>query len=223
MVKIVTLSGWGQPHDSLNIIAPNAHHFDYSHYANAPEIFENLARVAADADLVIGWSLGGQLAARAIAQGLIKPRKLALIAAPYQFVKSPALPLGMRRDLFDQFRDNLATDPERTLKRAWALVAMDDAREAEVAALIRQSAAKMPPRDWLKWLDELSLFSCHGLDLSKLPPTLLVQGGRDRVVFAEQAQAWAKALPDARLELWEAAGHAPHLHHPKALKALLDA
>lgn len=220
--KIITLSGWGQPHDSLKLVLPRAHHFDYSPLESPQHIFDELREHAHDADLVVGWSLGGQLLVRAAAQGMIKPRRMALIAAPYQFVENTVPGFGMKRDLFEQFRSNLQNNSPRTLKKAWALVATGDTQEAQVAQLLLELGASMPSRDWLKWLDALSHFSCESLDLSLLPPTLLVHGAQDVVVLPNQSQRFAQRIPSSRLELWEDAGHAPHLHNSNRLRQLLE-
>ena len=90
-MKTLTLSGWGQPFDTLSHLAPGAHAVDYAHAANASEALRMIASQGGDAELVIGWSLGGQLAARAVAEGLLSPRLLVLIAAPFQFVGGSAM------------------------------------------------------------------------------------------------------------------------------------
>lgn len=220
--KIITLSGWGQPHDSLRLALPEARHFDYSHHESPEHIFAALAEHARDADLVVGWSLGGQLLVRAAAAGIIRPKRMALIAAPYQFVESTLPGLGMKRSTFELFRSNLQTNMPRTLRKSWALVATADAKEEQVAQLLAELGVDMPSRDWLKWLDALSHFSCEALDLSCLPPTLLVHGMRDAVVGVNQSELFARKIPQATLELWHESAHAPHLHDPVRLRQLLE-
>jgi pimeloyl-ACP methyl ester carboxylesterase len=52
-------------------------------------------------------------------------------------------------------------------------------------------------------------------------PTLLVWGERDRLVPVRNAEAWAEALPDARVELVPRAGHVPMVERPDELSRLL--
>lgn len=220
-MKSISLSGWGQPEDALSAVAPNATPVGYANYDTVEEALSAIASEKPDA--VIGWSLGGQLAVRAIAMGIIAPKKLVLIAAPYEFVEISSGGLGMKRDTFDKFFDNYAKNPMRTLSKAWELVSLYD----DHAALVRNQLAHFS-RDtvvmgnWLKWLSLIDGFSCDALDFSKFPPTLLVHGEEDVVVEAAQSQRFANRIPGARLDLWPGCGHAPHWHDTERLKFLIE-
>jgi pimeloyl-ACP methyl ester carboxylesterase len=52
-------------------------------------------------------------------------------------------------------------------------------------------------------------------------PTLLVWGGRDRMIPLAHAQAALELMPNARLEVFEKAGHFPHLDEPERFAALM--
>jgi pimeloyl-ACP methyl ester carboxylesterase len=52
-------------------------------------------------------------------------------------------------------------------------------------------------------------------------PTLVVWGVADRIVSPEHGRIYAGAIPGARLELVEKAGHLPQLEAPDALAALV--
>jgi pimeloyl-ACP methyl ester carboxylesterase len=47
-------------------------------------------------------------------------------------------------------------------------------------------------------------------------PTLLLRGESDGLVSAEYIAAYARLLPDARVETMRGAGHSPHLEQPEA-------
>jgi pimeloyl-ACP methyl ester carboxylesterase len=47
-------------------------------------------------------------------------------------------------------------------------------------------------------------------------PTLVLWGAADRVTELEYGRAYAAAIPDARFETIEGAGHFPHLEQPQA-------
>ena len=62
--------------------------------------------------------------------------------------------------------------------------------------------------------------------LERLPalahiPTLLVWGARDRLIPVAHGRAAQRAIPGSRLEVFEGAGHAPHLTDPARFVALL--
>jgi pimeloyl-ACP methyl ester carboxylesterase len=54
-------------------------------------------------------------------------------------------------------------------------------------------------------------------------PTLIVWGSRDRMIPAWHATAAAQAIAGSRVELFEGAGHFPHLDDPDRFAALLGA
>lgn len=216
-MSTATLSGWGQPHDALEIVAPGARHIDYAAQDSIEEALAHIAQMAANARFVIGWSMGAQMAVRAVAERLIAPKRLVLIAPPYQFVRSDALPIGLGRDTFAQYRDNLKRSPERTFRKSYALIAHGDAHAVGVNT--RLSAP--PPHNWNYWLDTMGGYSCTDLDMAHFPPTLLVHGENDAVIAPEQSHTFARALPDAQLHLWEGCGHAPHWHDTGRLRALI--
>lgn len=220
----VTLSGWGQPHDALSVIAPNSHAIDYAHAASVEAAFHLIAEEAKAAERIIGWSLGGQLAVRAIAGGYIAPKQLVLIATPYQFMMQDALAIGMGRQTFGQFRDNFEKNARRTLNKAWELIHHNDIRtdyiELHMRAFDKDAVLK---KDWLRWLDILKDFSCETLDFTSFPNTLLIHGEEDVVVEKNQSQQLARRITGATLQLWEGCGHAPHFHDAARLvKAIND-
>lgn len=219
-MRTLAVSGWGQPYDALSGIAPDATHIDYTQLAEAERALEAIAKAAPGHDLAIGWSLGGQLLVRAIAAGMLRPKKLVLIAPSFRFVKKKN-GIGMPEDTFRMFRDNYAANPERTLKKAWDLIAYGDAHAAEVKKhLARHDMKKVLAGNWQAWLDDLERFSCEGLAFKDFPPTLLVHGDRDAVVYPEQARRFMEVLPQARLATFEGCGHAPHWHDAKRVKEL---
>jgi pimeloyl-ACP methyl ester carboxylesterase len=211
MSNILALSGWGQPHDALSIVAPTATHIDFARHNNASEALAEIATHSCD--IVIGWSLGGQLAVRAIASGKLRPRKLVLIATPFQFVKSSELPIGMPQDLFSKFRHNYHNNPERTLGKSWELIHKDDQKSDIVKShLAAHNKIALLQKNWLYWLDELENFSCNTLHLADFPETILIHGDADLVVYPEQSRAFSRSIPHARLISISQCNHAPHWH-----------
>lgn len=222
MDRILALSGWGQPHDALKAILPGATHFDYAGYDKVHDALKAIATTAKDHDAMVGWSLGGQLAARAVAAGMARPKKLVLIAAPFQFVETPALKLGLKRDEYEKFRDNYARNARRTLDKAWELVIKDDKHEPNVRVHLDQNdKAQTLDKDWLKWLYLLDDFSFAGLPLQDFPPTLILHGKNDVVVGHEQAGHFARHIPQAKTVYFDACGHAPHWHNAAEVTRLI--
>ncbi len=222
-MKILALSGWGQPHDALADIVPDATHFDYADYNSIDSALAGIAEEAKTHEAIIGWSLGGQLAVRAIAAGLMQPKKLVLIGVPFQFVRNDNLKMGMPRDQFDKFRDNYAKNAPRTLKKAWDLIVLGDKNLEYVKnRLENYNNAVVMEKNWLHWLDMLDGFSCNELDFANFPPSLLLHGEQDVVVSHSQSVEFTKIIPQTKFISFSDAGHAPHLHDTQSVKSHIE-
>jgi pimeloyl-ACP methyl ester carboxylesterase len=220
-MRTVTLSGWGQPVDALRgVVPPEAMHLDYAAFSPT-EWFATAER--READLVVGWSLGGQLAVRMIASGRLAAQRLVLVAAPYQFVESEELRIGMSRAGYEDFARRYERNPARTLRRAWELAIFGDSRADRVREAMGGHDAEAIARSrWGNWLTELGRFSCSGVDLARLPPTLLIQGVKDAVVGCAQAGHFAGRLPSLRVLGFEECGHAPHWHDAAGVRLAIQ-
>lgn len=218
MAKILTISGWGQPHDALAEAVPQADHFHYHAYTTVDDCLQDLGKQAANADVVVGWSLGGQLALRAVAGGYMRPKRLVLLAVPFQFIAKEEYPLGMPRIVYDQFRQNFAANPDRTLDKSYALIAKNDLQEDYVSARLKELRDKVKHDHWLRWFDWLQSVDCRGLNFKDFPPTTLVHGDRDVIVEPAHSARFAGLIPHARLDIWHGCGHAPHIHDPERLQ-----
>ena len=212
MSDILTLSGWAQPADAVAVTLDRpAASLDYSDYASLDAAFDALKKFG-PTPCVVGWSMGGELAIRAIAAGVLQPRRLVLIAAPYQFVSGDGFDGGMDPVTYRQFRDSYASDPARTKQRFHALIAKGDARAKEVMAQLAHHPDVDNTVRWLPWLERLGRGSLRDVDLSRLPPTLMLHGTADKIVPFAQGEMLARILPNVQLDRWDETGHAPHLH-----------
>jgi pimeloyl-[acyl-carrier protein] methyl ester esterase len=219
-MKTVALSGWGQPHDALRAIAPDAVHVPYAGAESVEQAFALLAPHR-DAQTLIGWSMGGQMAVRAVADGVLKPKLLVLIATPFQFIRNTPAGVGMPPDIFAQYSDNYRRNPERTLNKSYALIAHNDKNADTVWEYLAEARLRIPQADWQRWLEWLSDYSCHSLDFSQFPLTLLLHGSEDVVVSPLQSQAYRDRLPCSELRMLEGCGHAPHWHDSERVRGLI--
>ncbi len=214
-MRVMTLSGWGQPHDALSEAFPDATHLKYAHLPSMQQALELIAGASKGHDAVVGWSLGGRLAAQATFAGLMRPEKLVLIASAFQFSKSAELPLGISKEQYDKFRDNYQRNARRALDKGWELIIKGDVHAERIRPRFTDVAKQsVLGNDWLRWLDDLNGFSFHGKNLKEMPPTLLIHGTNDAIVYPQQSQHFASQLPHSRLVMFKECGHAPHWHNP---------
>jgi malonyl-CoA O-methyltransferase len=208
-MKTLSLSGWTQPADALTPLLPDALTFDYSAYDNADAAIAALAEFR-DIPRVVAWSMGGQLALKAVAAGVLAPQKLFLIAPPFQFVNDAGFRDGMDPETFRLFRQNYATAPARTRERFHGLIAKGDRNQRAVMEQLRHHPEIERMERFLPWLDALGVENLRGLKLPALPHMAILQGANDAIVPVGQARHIHALYPQAILDIWEETAHAPH-------------
>src|SRR5450759_3996103 len=176
--------------------------------------------------LILGWSLGGQVA---LEWARLRPERvgaLVLMSTTPSFVQRPDWPHAMAEATLRQFGDELTVAYRQTLQRFVALQVQgsEHARDA-LASLRSQLFARGEPsqqalRDSLELLASSDLRSGIGA-ISQ--PVLMSAGDRDTLTPVAAARWLASALPQASLVVVPGAAHAPFLSHPEAVVEALDA
>lgn len=207
-------------------------------YSDAITVPLSLSRVVETVDLaiaetlapgplmVMGWSLGGQIA---LEWALMRPGRigaLVLMSTTPSFVQRQGWPDAMAEATLRQFGDELRIAYRPTLKRFVTLQMQgsEHARDA-LGSLRTQLFARGEPspqalHDSLELVASSDLRSGIGA-ISQ--PTLVIAGDRDTMAPVAAARWLASALPHATLVVIAGAAHAPFLSHPEAVVAALDA
>ncbi|WP_019915280.1 alpha/beta fold hydrolase [Methyloversatilis discipulorum] len=170
---------------------------------------DQLARAVPDAEVLVGWSLGGLLAVAWAARAPV--RRLALVGASPRFMQAADWPHGMTEERFDAFAEGLEHDPRRTRTRFAALAALGDSDARGVRGAMAALMDDLPPAapalsQGLDWLREQDLRDT----LRSLPiPLCCLHGEQDHVVdmgaaAKEAAERWIP-VPGA--------AHLPWRHH----------
>lgn len=169
-------------------------------------------RLGLDGFDLAGFSLGGWIAAEFALRQPQRLRRLVLVAPTGLIVaEAPAPALtGIRPEELPGY---LAHDPAAALR--YFPQGPDPAFEAalgrEVGGLLKLKGDSPQGNPRLgRWLHRISM------------PTLLLWGAEDRLVPAGQGRAWARRLPDARLELVPATGHLVFEETPAAGRIVTD-
>ncbi len=213
-MSTLLLSGWTQPADALLHLTIDGVLLDYSDYS-PQEAIEALRHV--QADNIIAWSLGGQLALQAIAAGALKPKHVTLIATAHQFV-GDGVSKGMDPVTFELFRESYAKDPARAKARFHALTSKGDSEPKKVMAELRHHPEAENTARWLPWLNALGANTFDISTIASEVPMLIIHGMNDAIVDHTQGQTLAKQLPRAQLNSWSVVCHAPHLHDAERLR-----
>ena len=225
MKSILCLSGWGQNYKSLeasffeNILEKfNISSLNYS-LSEGFLKFKDSYKFPPNPQVVIGWSLGGQIALRLIQQKIFTPKLLVLIAPPFQMVKDARIQAGMSIKTYNEFFDNLSKAPDATLKKFSILSIMNDKNKSQIIKNLEISDETH--QKLIIWIQELKDFSCFDFDFANMPPTLFYIGAGDMVVHNSQSKYFADRINDFELHIFENCGHAPHLSDKELFNNIL--
>ncbi len=165
--------------------------------------------------VLVGVSLGGWIAAEIAVKATDRLSRLVLADAVGIKVSGPDT-----RDIVDIFATK-QRDFEALAYHGGAPPALDAKTMSEdeiyVAFRNRESTARFA---WSPYMyDRKLIHRLHRIDV----PTLVLWGASDRVAAPDYGRAYAGAIPGARFELLEGAGHFPHLDQPEAFSRSIEA
>lgn len=226
MSNILCLSGWGQKFDSLEkifhdqVFLPfSVSSLDYSLFNSAEDLFFYTSSLK-NPKILVGWSLGGQLAIRLIEKEIFAPQLLILLAPPFLMIKDERISAGMSQTTFNEFYQNFSIAPNQTLKKFAILTAMNDRNANEIAKNLDINDQNFEQLQF--WLEELSRFSCFTVDFTKMPRTLYFHGAGDMIVHINQAEYFKNRIKNFRTEIFKNCGHAPHLSNLAMVRKIIS-
>lgn len=231
--EMVFLHGWGTHPviwEPLLKHFPAARAFPLPGYAGSEPAatLERMAeKIEAQLDensTLVGWSLGGLLAARIALDHPEKVGSLVLIGTTPCFVNRDDWPHGVPGTVFDQFARSLAEDYADTIRRFLALQAQgsDDVRAVLVTLRERLLGQIKPAEGVLEaGLDILQTDDLRRDMPSISLPVTLVHGTGDKLAPVAAARWLADVMPNAKVHEIPGAGHAPFLSHTQRVADIL--
>jgi pimeloyl-ACP methyl ester carboxylesterase len=205
---------------------------DYSLGAHAATLRDLLDRLGIDTVTLVGHSLGGGIAMQfaylfperverlvlVSSGGLGRELSLLLRSASLpgaEFV----LPVIASRWVRDRAADvagclaKVGIRPKSDLSEAWrGFVSLGEAENRR--AFLATTRAVIDPGGQ-------TVTARHHLPLAEPVPVLLVCGARDRIIPSWHAVTAQQGFPGSRVEIFEGAGHFPHLDQPERFAAVL--
>lgn len=235
---LVLLHGWGL---SAAVWRPLLDHLDPRRPVHAPDLpghggaapagdtlaswAEALLPALPGNSVLVGWSLGAQLALELAHRHPERIARLVLIGASPRFTASEDWPHGLPGATLDDFRAQFDSAPEATQRRFVALQSLGDrARKAVSAAL----SGSLTPADashqaalatGLRLLADTDL---RPLSSALAQPVRLLHGSEDKLMPLAAAEWLADQLPGGRLSVFDQAGHAPFLSRPGDCAGLIE-
>lgn len=235
--SLTMLHGWGlnsavwgtlterlSEHFTLHLVDLPGHGFSS---VIGGETIDDFARHVIDAappGHLLGWSLGGQIALQIAAQQPEFVAKLILIGTTPRFVEAEDWAHGKKREVLDQFAQELNTNYAATIRRFLALQTLHAPHARATIARLHAAVTARGAPDVAALMTGLKLLGDS--DLRPLLPridhsTLILQGTRDALT-AERGAHWLSAqMPNATYNVFEDAAHAPFLSHEDAFVSAL--
>lgn len=229
------IPGWGMNADIFDSILPGLAQFfqvytaDYGqlteHYADAVKALAQKLPFAGSA-LVIGWSMGGNIALELAKQCPQKVSGLCLVAATPSFVERDNWPYGMSVATYQQFQQGLGASVAKTLRRFDQLQSKGDGQQAALQKALTDYRAQQEAwrdEDLITGLKLLAAFDQREW-IADLPQRQLwCFGAEDQLVNVASAKAIKTQLPNANVQTFDAVAHTPFLtRSDQFFAALLD-
>jgi pimeloyl-[acyl-carrier protein] methyl ester esterase len=176
--------------------------------------------------MILGWSLGAQVA---LEWARLRPERvgaLVLISATPSFVQRPDWPHAMAEATLRQFGNELTVAYRLTLQRFVTLQVQGSEHARDTLASLRShlfARGEPSPRTLRDSLELLVSSDLRGGISAISQPALVIAGERDTITPADAARWLASALPHASLLVIPGAAHAPFLSRPEAVVDALDA
>lgn len=194
-------------------------------------IAESLLAEIPPQSLLVGWSLGGLVAQQIALQAPEKVKALALVASSPCFVAKPASAEGqgwpgMSAEVLAQFASALAQDPAKTIERFLAIQAMGSQSARQDIKSLKEAVMELPAPAAEALAGGLSILanSDYRPLLSALScPVSACFGRLDSLVPVSVATEFAAILPNASIEVFPSASHAPFISHPSEFIGWLNA
>ena len=176
--------------------------------------------------VLLGWSLGGQLALEIARLAPARIARLVLVATTPRFVAEDGWPHGMTESVMQGFAAQLARDWHATVEDFLQLQVRGSRDATAALAALRQALREHGEAQPEALAAGLRILET--LDLRAAAPridieTLIISGQHDRITPPGAATWLAAAMPGARVIELPRAGHAPFLSHaPDFTRALRD-
>jgi pimeloyl-[acyl-carrier protein] methyl ester esterase len=168
--------------------------------------------------LLCGWSLGGLIALEAAHAFPSRFSGLVLIGTSPCFLRKTDWNAAQPPELLESFAAAVEKDAPEALSRFNALLNRGDAQARDAMRVLAraqkprpQTASLLQGLEWLREVDLRGKIASIGL------PVLLIHGEKDPLMPVEAARWMQERLPDARLEIFPGAAHAPFARHPEAV------
>lgn len=176
--------------------------------------------------MLLGWSLGGQVAMRIALEHPSKIARLILVSSTPKFVCDDSWPLGIPEEDLLRFGKDMQTDPRATLLRFLTLQTRGASAQKTLLESLRETffAAPAPATQALSAGLQMLLHTDLRTEVATLSqPARVIHGSLDKLTPPHAGTWLARAIPNAKHCLIGGAAHAPFLSHTgQVVEAILE-
>ena len=234
---LVLLHGWGVSSAIWSLVVKQlSHHYcvylvDLPGFGKQPELNDYALKTIAETLLDklpkqavwCGWSLGGLVATYVACHFPNRVKKLVQISASLKFVEEGGW-LGVKKDVFELFKENVSKHPQKTLNRFLSLQAMGSETVKSDIATIKQLMIDQPKPKLSALIAGLDLLSTVDLrtKFSEMKiPSLILLGELDSLVPIANAPALIELNPLQQQVIFKSSSHAPFISEPEKFNEVL--
>jgi pimeloyl-[acyl-carrier protein] methyl ester esterase len=196
---------------------------EFSYELCAGDISELLAHLKIDRAVIVGWSMGAQIALRFHESFSRKVAGMVLVGGTPRFCQQGDYDSGLPRSEVRSMAQRLRRDYKLTSGAFFkAMFAEGEIPKADLVRIAGRTLGRLPdPSVAHSALNVLKDADLRSILPEISAPVLLVHGAEDRICPPGASKYMASAIPGARLELLENRGHAPFLTDPERFNSLL--
>lgn len=208
---------------SMRLIAPDLRGHGRSQGVSGGLNFESFAADLVDLCaaldltkvLLVGWSMGAQIALQSYAQLTDRLSGMVLVSATPRFTASDDFPHALACNEANGMRLKVQRNAQRALEGFYSrLFAEGELDGHPSGAEIKQLLSSIPPPDtdaMLEALDALARADMRELLAAITIPTLIMNGAQDRICLPQASRYLKEHIPGAGQIIFHDCGHAPFL------------
>ncbi len=215
----------------LRIMAPDlrghgrsrgsAGHMSFDGFAN--DLIDMFDCLELSKVILVGWSMGAQIALHASTELSDRLAGLVLVSATPRFTASDDFPFGLQGSEADGMRLKVQRNSQRALEGFFSRIFAEGELEGHhLASEIKQLLSEMPSPDSTALLDALETLTRADMRhvlASIAIPTLILNGTHDRICLPQASTYLRKHIPGAEQTVIPGCGHAPFLTQSKLFNA----
>jgi pimeloyl-[acyl-carrier protein] methyl ester esterase len=217
--------------DALRTLAPdlrghgrsrgNVSHMSFEGFAN--DLIDMFDKLELSKVILVGWSMGAQIALHASTGLSDRLAGLVLVSATPRFAASDDFPFGLNRSEADGMRLKVLRNTQRALEGFISrLFAEGELEGHPLASEIKQLLSKIPSPDSaavLEALETLTRADMRHILASIAIPTLILNGTDDRICLPQASTYLRNNIPGAEQTVMPGCGHAPFLTQSRLFNA----